>query len=164
MDGTHTNVKAFEKLGASINPDSPLTSFKHPCDPNELIFVVMDPPHMLKLIRNVHKDVGQLISLSGTIDFKYYVMLVEIQYKLNLKLGTKINKRHVENKDGTKMKTKNAAQLYSLSVASAMKFLQELGVESFTDCEATIEFTITINNIFDFLNCHSPNQLGLYEI
>jgi len=54
------------------------------------------------------------------------------------------------------MKTKLATQLFSESVADAMLFCKEhLQLKSFADCEATVKFTLMINNIFDILNSRS---------
>ena len=60
MDGTSHNITALEKLGAKIfvpRRFQIVSSFPHPSDKahNE-VSVYMDPPHMLKLIRNTLAD------------------------------------------------------------------------------------------------------------
>ena len=68
MDGLGSNLSAAEKLGARLNPDSPnfTTSFPHP-QSNDPIYVIMDPAHMLKLMRNLFKHYGVLIDNRGRV-------------------------------------------------------------------------------------------------
>lgn len=53
------------------------------------------------------------------------------------------------------MKTSIAAQTFSNSVAAAMQYLLNSGNLEFKGCEATINFILIINNIFDILNSKS---------
>lgn len=68
-----------------------------------------------------------------------------------LKAGTKLTVNHI-NFENQKMKVRLAAQVLSHSVSSALLFCRSIGLQDFADCEATAEFCLIINNIFDILN------------
>jgi hypothetical protein len=78
--------------------------FLHPCDNDIKVFVNLDAPHMMKLIRNVLQAVGEIGSPEGIISFKYFVLLHEFQSLINLKLENKVSNNHVIINEGNKMK------------------------------------------------------------
>ena len=53
------------------------------------------------------------------------------------------------------MKVSIAAQTLSHSVASAITFLRNLGLQEFKESKATSDFILLMNNIFDMLNSKS---------
>lgn len=57
-DGLIANVTVAEILGASFNEKK--TYFHSPTYPEQHIYIIFDPPHMLKLIRK-HFSNGKLI-------------------------------------------------------------------------------------------------------
>lgn len=50
-DGAACNLSTFKKLGASLDMENLKTFFYHPCT-KENVYIILDPCHMLKLIRN----------------------------------------------------------------------------------------------------------------
>uniref|UniRef100_A0A2H1VKR5 SFRICE_037430 n=1 Tax=Spodoptera frugiperda TaxID=7108 RepID=A0A2H1VKR5_SPOFR len=59
------------------------------------------------------------------------------------------------------MKVKLAAQTFSNSVAIAIKFCDEtMKLPEFSESDATVEFIIKINNLFDILNSWTLNAYG----
>lgn len=86
----------------------------------------------------------------NTIDWNYFKILVSLQEKHSLHAGTKI--RHL-NYYKEQMKVRLATQLFSTSVANAMRYCREkLKLHSFNNSQPTECLTRKLNNIFDFLN------------
>ena len=56
-DGTKVNLSMFKELGCEfgILYDSFVTKFKHPPKEN-FVYIILDPCHMLKLVRNALAD------------------------------------------------------------------------------------------------------------
>ncbi|KAF0711367.1 THAP domain-containing protein 1-like, partial [Aphis craccivora] len=78
--------------------------------------------------------------------------LVKFQEETGLHAGTKIRQRHI-NYFEENMKVNLAAQTFSCSVADAFQYCSEsLKMKEFLNCDQTIKFCRTINDIFDFLN------------
>lgn len=152
FDGASANVSMANHLGADLSVNSTCTYFPHPVT-KKPIFIFMDPPHMLKLIRNtlgLHKIMFD--SNNEPIKWDFIEKLVTIQEKEGLHLATKITKRHI-NWFQEKMKVKLAAQTFSQKVANAIEYLRESQhLKDFEDSKATERFIIAINNIFDILN------------
>lgn len=156
FDGAASNKFMAENLGAAIhNPDKLRTSFPHPAT-NEPVFIFLDPPHALKLVRNALGTYKTLYDEDGQIirwaDFEN---LVKIQEEKGLHLGCKATRRHL-NWQREKMRVKLAAQTFSESTARAMRYLRErFGCDSKYSSQGTEMFFRTFNNIFDILNARS---------
>ena len=60
FDGAQANVKMFETFGGSANPNDIRCSFPHPCDSSMEMYGCCDPPHMLKLVRNMLQAYQQI--------------------------------------------------------------------------------------------------------
>lgn len=58
FDGSASNLSMASSLGCVLNSLNPVTSFNHPCDSSCKVSVILDPCHMLKLIRNMLADKG----------------------------------------------------------------------------------------------------------
>jgi hypothetical protein len=141
FDGTTTNIATLELLGATI-PSSP--HFQHPCI-NSQIFVILDPPHMLKLARNCLAKKDIVDHDGGLISWSFIVRLHQIQQKLGLRFGNKLSAAHVDEWFRRKMRVKLAAQVLSRSVAEALTFLMERKEHGFLDSEPTIKFCLMID-------------------
>ena len=159
-DGTHTNVATFEHLGCVVKSDlnNMQTNFLHPKTGNFVNFM-LDPSHIIKLARNCLASYGKIQSTSGVIDWKYISELEKIQNEIGLKFANKLSKKHVAFKNNI-IKVKLAAQVLSSSVANAIEFLREVGVEEFSGSEATVEFIRNVDRLFDFLNSRNPFNKG----
>lgn len=101
--------------------------FIHPCNSEWKIYTFIDPPHCVKLVRNIWGAKRILHSSDGIVDFKYMEALYEVQQKINFKIATKIGIQHIkfENKI---MNVKRATQLLSSSAADALQFCNSLGI------------------------------------
>ncbi|KAL4085118.1 hypothetical protein QTP88_027410 [Uroleucon formosanum] len=77
--------------------------------------------------------------------------------------ATKLRNRHIYY-FRAKMKVRLAVQTFSTSVANAILFcMNDLKLDNFQGADATIEFCLSINNIFDILNTRNFLSKGTYN-
>lgn len=149
-DGLATNITTMESLGASFDLENMQPYINNPVDDSK-IFIMMDPPHMMKLMRNYIGSTKQMFDSRGrSIEWKHYEKL-EMLRQSNELVTHKLTKHHLNYED-KKMKVSLAVQLLSQSVASSMEHLMNCGHTDFRNSEGTIEFTRRMNNLFDILN------------
>lgn len=75
--------------------------------------------------------------------------------KLTFKFKNKLSSQCIHWKQN-KMKVKYAANTLSASVANAIDFLRDEGLNDFKDSENTVKFIKIIDRLFDFLNSRNP--------
>lgn len=95
FDGALTNLSMVKHLGANIENFEEECFFEHPVT-KSLVFVVLDPCHMLKLIRNTTSEFDLIDKDGNRIQWRYLEKLVKYQEKEHLHLGTKIRRRHIQ--------------------------------------------------------------------
>ncbi|ODM86760.1 DNA transposase THAP9 [Orchesella cincta] len=159
FDGLHTNLRAATILGANLDVESEEFSpmIPHP-DTLDDVYIVLDPSHMVKLIRNFWSSSGVFLNGDGKeIRWQLVEKLHSIQTECGLRLANKLTSRHVQFQN-QKMKTKLCVQVLSNSVAIALGVCRELDVEGFEDTEATEEFLKIIDRLFDILNSKSSGK------
>lgn len=164
FDGAASNLRMCEKLGASLSDPAKLkTWFKHPCS-QEKVYIIFDPPHALKLVRNALGTYKIIVDVDGhQVKWAHFENLVNVHTMEKLHPGCKVTKRHL-HWGREKMKVKIAAQTLSESSARAMQYLREKPssvvqpVIQTEDSQATENFFRVFNNIFDILN--SRNKYG----
>lgn len=158
FDGSSTNLSMARILGCNFGPDYFTTSFKIS---NNLCYILLDPSHMIKLIRNFFGEVQTFFNPKGEkIDFAYLKKLNEIQESEGLHLSNKLRKQHLLFFK-QKMKTKLATQLLSKSVAESLLFCKNiLKISEFQYCDATAEFIFMMNDAFDILNSRKLKDYG----
>lgn len=152
FDGTVTNLSTANALGCNLKPTStrPLkTSFQHPCAEYE-VFVILDPVHMQKLVRNTLHAQKTLVTQNGLAQWSYIEKVNDLQNRTGNRLAPKLTDKHV-NFQNSKMKVSLAVQVLSQSVATALQVLRASD-DSFADSEATEEFISVFNDIFDIFN------------
>lgn len=152
FDGASNNISMTSLLGANLDHTDLKPNFKDPSSETN-VHIVLDPCHMIKLIRNCLGDWGILFDKNNRpIKWVYFKHLVNLQNMSGLHAGTKIRTRHIRyHKE--KMKVRLAAQIFSNSVADALEYCaKDLKNKLFENAEPTIEFCRKINNIFDLLN------------
>lgn len=91
---------------------------------------------------------------NNKIKWDFISLLHKVGMNEGLRAGTKLTTRHI-NYHSEKMKVKLAAQTLSHSVSSALHFCKECNIPGFDNCEATAEFCLNINNIFDIPNART---------
>lgn len=157
FDGAANNVAMLQRFGASCKPGNLRCSFPHPCDTALLIMVVFDPPHMLKLIRNLLAAYGSVcVPGYGTAQWDHIVKLYKTQKAEKVMLANKLTREHVQFHNQI-MKVKLAAQVFSSSVASALKALRLQNHVNFQDTKGTERLLKDIDRLFDVLNSKACN-------
>jgi len=124
FDGCSKNVTMSQLLGCNFNADSLSTSFLFNST-NHIdheIVVLLNPAHMVKLVRNALGEKKKFLDHNNKIiDFDFIQKLCILQEKESCHLGNKLRKQHIFYYN-QKMKVKFATQLLSQSVADALRF------------------------------------------
>lgn len=163
FDGHVSNVPALEMLGAHLKWN--VTAKKQNIKPfiinpvsNEKIFVLLDPCHMLKLVRNRLASCGKFIDPDdNTIEWRYIVSLHEYSVKYGLHTH-KLTKKHIDWERHS-MNVRIACETLSDSVANSIQYLMDKNVPDFQGAQPTIDFVRRINKLFDCFNSrHSCDQ------
>lgn len=160
FDGAPVNFTMAGRLGASItDPLNLKTSFKHP-ETNSDVYIYLDPCHMIKLIRNcLASQDGLKDTEERDIKWEHISELVKVQQTEGLHAATKIRLRHLQW-EREKMKVRLATQTISRSVSDAITFLRDINYPNFSDSQATSDFVLKFNNLFDIFN--SRNKFNKY--
>ena len=91
-DGTEHNIKTMKLLGADFQKEQLQPFFENPADAGTAVYVFIDPPHMIKLVRNLlHKCKAVRWPGHGTIRWDK----LERLNKLQLLLTNKVTRRYV---------------------------------------------------------------------
>lgn len=160
-DGPSAHFSMFRCLGAGLDPANLMPWFLHPSDKSIKVCIFLDPCHMLKLVRNTLADLKVLKQAAGElISWKFLEDLHAVQEKEGLRLGNKLRSAHI-NWRKQKMKVNLAAQSLSSSVADALVFCREhLYLPEFAGCDATVNFILIFDRLFDIFNSRNPLAKG----
>lgn len=156
LDGLPANLTMCKQLGADFHEEK--AYFRDPKWPDRKIYVFLDPPHMIKLVRNCIGSRNLVDGDGGIIDWKYFVALYEAQKGLSWNLGNKITKTHIEYHN-QKMSVKLAAELLSNSVADSMEFMKG-ECDKFVGVDATVKIVRIVNDIFDIMNSTTRSKVS----
>jgi hypothetical protein len=109
---------------------------------------VLDPCHMVKLIRNTLADWYILVDEDGRkIKWEFVKTLVDLQQTEGLHAANKLTQPHINFRQEI-MKVRLAVQIFSRSVAAALDFCnKDLNLKSFADSEGTSNFCRKLNDI-----------------
>lgn len=153
FDGLQSNFTVCRLLGSSFDIDGDFAPYLlNPFD-GEKVFIILDAPHMIKLIRNCIGTLKTLYVSNGkTSEWKFFEMLEDLRAKCDI-VTHKITKQHI-------LFTKNimnvalATQLLSESAAKSMEHMLSLPETTsfFEGSEATIDFTRRFDKLFDVFN------------
>ena len=127
------------------------------------VFVLFDPPHLLKSVRNNLKNHDFLLD-DKVISWKYIEKVYEIESaKPNmLRLVPKLTKQHIDLPAFSKMKVKRAAQIFSNTVQAAMMTYicsGHLPQEAYH----TAVFVKHMDSLFDIFNSTGVHDVKLYK-
>ena len=149
MDGHTSNYRMCAVLGCDIASEQ--TSFLEPASQQE-VAIIFDACHMQKLLRNMLKAYGMIVSADGQqVKWAYIEELQRLQEATGLRLGNKLSHRHT-NFENVKMKVCISVQTLSASVATALQFLKESGHPAFQDVSGTISFIRVRHFAVNYLN------------
>lgn len=160
FDGLNTNPCMCNKLGANLDVHS--KDFKPYMDINgHRIFIMYDPSHMQKLVRNILAEKQILYDADGhAIKWDYIKKLVVCQINKNLTTH-KMNLNHLNWKSNI-MNVELAVQTLSNSVTDSLTFLAKTN-NSFRNAVWTAKYTKIFNDSFDAFNSkmnkHKDNPL-----
>lgn len=150
------NRALWKELGLNKNN----SSFPHPFDSSRKVFAFADVPHLLKLARNHFVDKGFIVCGNEHIN-KTCLEEVLKKQEADLKIAFKLSNEHLYVTNRNKQNVKLAAQLFSNSNASALKYYGEKGLLTSNNWKDTSEVLKLFNDWFDILNSsvpYSPHQ------
>lgn len=161
FDGLPANLSLCERLGCSLDIENPRPYFLNPFV-NSKVFIIFDPCHMIKLIRNSLGDLDYIQDpLFGRIKWSHFVDLEKL--RVNNKFIThRLTKRHIQYYRN-KMNVRLAVQTFSNATSTSMEYLKQVGIQSFQDSAATIIFSKKINTVFDIMNTKRINNDRLFK-
>ena len=133
------------------------------CHGDNKVFVLFDPPHLLKSVRNNLKNHDFLLD-DKVISWKYIEKVYEIESsKPNmLRLAPSLTKQHIELPAFSKMKVKRAAQIFSNTVQAAMMTYicsGHLPQEAYH----TAAFVKNMDSLFDIFNSTGLHDVKMYK-
>lgn len=151
FDGFSTNQKACEILGANLKVSSdtfnPTVTVQN-CE----LSVILDPSHMIKLVRGIISNQKVLYNSKGEkIEWSFFEELVKFSHAKFFWSMHKLRQAHI-NWRSDPMKVILAVQTLGGSTANAIEFLMNQGHRQFTGANATVEFIRTWNDLFSALN------------
>lgn len=150
-DGHPTNISSNEMFGGSYDLNNLRPYFKNP-ENDSLVYTFLDPPHMLKLMRNALGSRKIFYDRLGRkIEWRYFVNLVNLNDDALL-LSHKMTKAHINYEHVKKMNVSLAAQTFSQSVGESLKYLCDRKYSGFENAQGTAEFCLRIDQTFDILN------------
>lgn len=147
-DGLPANITTAESLGAKFNEGKPY--FMSPTHPEQKIYIILNPPHNLKLVRKYFAS-NQIYHEDQLVDWNLLKMIVERQSEDVFNLCNKLTKLHI-NWNQKPMNVRLAAETISNSVADTLILLRDDDYEEFEHSNATINFLRFFNDGFDILN------------
>lgn len=148
FDGPPSNFAMCKILGADFLDGK--AYIPDPVHKNRRIYVLLDPPHMLKLSRNCLGSRNLVDTDNQLIEWKYIQMVYDAQKNLPYNLGNKLTKEHMQW-ESKKMSVKLAAETLSHKVADSIEFMAE-EYDQFRNSMATVKYIRTIKDIFHIMN------------
>lgn len=150
FDGCTANISMASHLGCYFQTGR--IKFEHPVTRDPVV-TILDPCHMLKLLRNAFESYKILIAEDrNKILWQHLVDLNELQYKECFHLSNNLKDRHIYFQN-ERMKVKLAMQLFRQSVPEALNFCRnELKLKYFESNQPTENFILVCNNMFDVFN------------
>lgn len=163
FDGYSANHKMCELLGANLNVHS--DDFRpyliNPID-EEKIYILKDPSHMQKLIRNTLGAREVLFDEDGQqIRWNHIEKLEKLGRKHHF-LTHKLTKRHIQYKKSI-MDVQISRETLSGPVADSLQYLKDKGYNGFKDCHPTIKFIRKMDKLAAVCNSHDSNKIDPFE-
>lgn len=161
FDGLASNLSLCSRLGCSLDIDNPKTYFVNSFDSSK-IFIIFDPCHMIKLIRNSLGDLDYIQDPQlGRVKWAHFVSLEK--FRVNNKFMThRLTKRHIQYYRN-KMNVRLAMQTFSNATGTSMEYLKQIGIPAFRDSTATINFVKKLNTISDIMNTKRINNDQIFK-
>ncbi|KAE9522708.1 hypothetical protein AGLY_016891 [Aphis glycines] len=146
----------WKELGVNGTQDKLKHYFEHPLDENRKIYAFSDFVHVFKCVRNRFYNNAslRLHHESDSVSWSYFkeVYKNDILYPTNLRLIPRITPQHLQLSSMSKMRVRLCTQVFSMSMAHALRFYLKKGVSE------TANFVEYWNNLFDNFNRILPWQ------
>lgn len=147
-DGLRANISVAKMLGADFNSERVcITTLDYP---NDRIYVIFDPPHMIKLLRK-YLATGNLYYKNDRLNWDLLKLVAQKQDGDNFSLGNKLSRAHI-NFHEEPMNVLKAAQTLSNGAADVIEMCREDGYEEFIGSESLVKFLRLCNDILDVMN------------
>lgn len=160
FDGLVSNLAMCKLMGADFGSDC--AHIVDPVNKERKIYIILDPAHMLKLMRNCIGTRNLVDANGDLVEWRYIQKLYETQKDLPYNLCTKLTKDHMQWAS-KKMSVRLAGETLSNSVADLMEFLSNES-EDFKDAKGTIKFIRMVNNCFDVMNSTTLNASTKFKM
>lgn len=129
---------------------------------DEKIYIILDPCHMEKLLRNRWATCQVFFDANrNKIEWRYIVELYKYSCKNDFQTH-KLSKKHIEWKRHS-MNVRIAAETFSESVASSLEYLMDQNVEEFQGAKPTIDFIKRMDRLFNIFNSRNLNDDNLFK-
>lgn len=167
FDGHSCNIPAFEMMGAFLKwktseENQKFKSFFINPINNERIYIIMDPSHMEKLVRNQWASCRVFFDENGDkIDWRYVEDLYEYSYKNDFHTHN-LTKKHIDWKRHA-MNVRIAVETLSESVAKSIQFLMDKEIPMFQGAQPTIDFIRRMNKLFDCFNSRHSRDKNIFK-
>lgn len=156
-DQASTNQNVFKRLGVTS---------KYPfffCN-NRKLFALYDVPHLIKNIRNNFLT-NDYVNGEEKMSFQDIRSTYDIDKSSNVSRSlTKLTERHMNPNAFQKMTVSLATQVFSHSVAAAIKTAKETKQLTSDTADATAKFVQVVNHMFDALNSRNRYDKNPYKM
>lgn len=165
FDGAPTNFAMCKILGANLNvsDNNFQPYFINPYDGTSIVYLIADPSHMEKLMRNLLGNHKVLLDENeNQIEWSLFVNLQKISTYGNL-LTHKLTQKHTKEWARNKMNVRLVCETFSNSVASSMKLLRIHKHPMFEKSEPTEKFVEIMDKTFDIFNSCNPRHSNEFK-
>lgn len=143
-----SNNRNFVHTLEGVSVDKPY--FEHN---SKKVFVMYDPPHLLKNVRNNLKNTGFLYK-GKPVKWEHISQFYDYDKNKKIRLAPKLTDEHIEVSAFKTMSVPLAAQVFSHTVAAGIYTLCQLGKLP-GEAETTAHFIEQMDQIFNSLNSRS---------
>ncbi|KAH7942060.1 hypothetical protein HPB49_020112 [Dermacentor silvarum] len=159
-DGASTNRRMWTELGIDGKLGAKKNSFEHPMSDARKVYVFSDVPHLVKCVRNRLLKQRSLKVNGQWVHWSCYVAVYKEDCKNagGLKVCPKVTHHHIYPSHMELMRVKLATQLFSRSMASALKYYTKVNILHTNTTAGTIAFTERMNDLFDAMNRRPPKE------
>lgn len=150
-DQGSNNRKAYRLFGVSYTKPYAIID-------GEKVFFMYDVPHLIKSVRNNLLNHKSIRTPDGAAKWQHLQTIFAEDEKSDLiKRCPKLTLSHISPNSFEKMKVSYATQVLSKTVAAALKDLQDQDIVK-DENNATYNFILNMNNLFDILNMRSNGK------
>ena len=143
-DQGSNNRKTFDKL-CKITEAEPFF-----CHKDKRIYVIYDPPHLLKNIRNNLKKNGFVVN-GKEVKWIYIEQFYNFDRQNAVRIAPKLTAKHIDLPPFAPLRVKYAVQVLSHTVAAGLSTLIQLGVLA-SDAKETALFIERFDQLFNAFN------------